>query len=114
MNEWDEEPISKRHDRQAFDCGEQALNEFLQRYARKNHEMGGAKTFVAVDDADSKTILGYYSLSPASVSYARTPELVRRELARYDVPVFRLARLASRGSQSPTSRAWRAVAAICR
>jgi GNAT superfamily N-acetyltransferase len=94
MNEWDEEPISKRHDRQAFDCGEQALNEFLQRYARKNHEMGGAKTFVAVDDADSKTILGYYSLSPASVSYARTPELVRRELARYDVPVFRLARLA--------------------
>ena len=91
---WHEEPIGKRHDRGAFDCGETALNEFLQRYARKSHEMGGAKTFLAIDDAGRKTILGYYSLSPASIAYARTPELVRRGLARHDVPTFRLARLA--------------------
>ena len=91
---WHEEPISKRHDRELFDCGETALNEFLQRYARKSHEMGGAKTFLAINDADNKTILGYYSLCPASIGYARTPELVRRGLARYDVPAFRLARLA--------------------
>ena len=56
--------------------------------------MGGAKTFLAIDDADNQTILGYYSVSPASIAYARTPELVRRGLARYDVPAFRLARLA--------------------
>jgi hypothetical protein len=31
-----------------------------------------------MDDADNKTILGFYSLSPASVEYARTPEIVRR------------------------------------
>jgi GNAT superfamily N-acetyltransferase len=91
---WHEEPISKKHDRKAFDCGEAALNEFLQRHARKSHDLGGAKTFLAIDDADNKTILGFYSLSPASVEYARTPEIVRRGLARYDVPVFRLARLA--------------------
>jgi len=91
---WHEEPVGKRHDREAFDCGETALNEFLQRYARRNHEMGGAKTFLAIGDADNKTILGYYSLSPASIAYARTPELVRRGLARHDVPAFRLARLA--------------------
>ena len=90
---WHEEPVGKRHDRDAFDCGETALNEFLRRYARKNHEMGGAKTFLAIDD-DDKTILGYYSLSPCSIAYARTPELVRRGLARHDVPAFRLARLA--------------------
>jgi predicted N-acetyltransferase YhbS len=91
---WHEEPIGKRYDREAFDCGETGLNEFLRRYARKNHEMGGAKTFLAIDDADNQTILGYYSLSPASIAYARTPELVRRGLARHDVPAFRLARLA--------------------
>ena len=91
---WHEEPIGKRHDRGAFDCGEAALNEFLQRYARKSHEMGGAKTFLAINDADNNTIVGYYSLSPASIAYARTPELVRRGLARHDVPTFRLARLA--------------------
>jgi GNAT superfamily N-acetyltransferase len=91
---WHEEPISKKHDREAFDCGDQALNEFLRRYARKSHERGGAKTFLAIDDADNKTILGFYSLSPASLDYARTPDLVRRGLARHEVPGFRLARLA--------------------
>ena len=91
---WHEEPIHKKHDREAFDCGEETLNEFLRRYARKSHELGGAKTFLAIDDADNKTILGFYSLSPASVAYARTPEIVRRGLARHDVPGFRLARLA--------------------
>ena len=91
---WHEEPISKTHNRQAFDCGAAALNEFLQRYARKSHERGGAKTFVGIDDADNKNILGFYSLSPASIEYARAPEVVRRGLARYDAPCFRLARLA--------------------
>jgi GNAT superfamily N-acetyltransferase len=91
---WHEEPIQKKHNREAFDCGEQALNEFLRRYARKSHELGGAKTFLAIDDADNKTILGFYSVSPASISYALTPEIVRRGLARHDVPGFRLSRLA--------------------
>jgi GNAT superfamily N-acetyltransferase len=89
-----EEPIGKKHDRGSFDCGEEALNEFLRRYARKSHDLGGAKTFLAIDDADGKTILAFYSLSPASVAFARTPEIVRRGLARHDVPGFRLARLA--------------------
>lgn len=91
---WHEEPINKKHDREAFDCGEPALNEFLQRHARRSHDLGGAKTFLAIDDTDNKTVLGFYSLSPASVEYARTPEIVRRGLARYDIPGFRLARLA--------------------
>jgi len=91
---WHEEPIGRRHNREEFDCGEAALNEFLRRYARRSHELGGAKTFLAVEDADTNAILGFYSLSPASIEYARTPEIIRRGLARYDVPAFRLARLA--------------------
>ena len=91
---WHEEAVSTRHDREAFDCGEEALNEFLRRHARKTHDLGGAKTFLAIDNSDNETILGFYSLSPASVVYAATPEVVRRGLARHDVPAFRLARLA--------------------
>jgi len=91
---WHEEPIHKRHNRETFDCGEAALNEFLRRYARKSHELGGAKTFLAIDDTEDKYILGFYSLSPASVAYARTPDAAKRGLARHDVPGFRLARLA--------------------
>ena len=94
MAAWHEEPISKKHGREVFDCGEEALNEFLRRHARRSHELGGAKTFLAIDDADNKTVLGFYSLSPASVVYARTPESVRRGLARHAVPGFRLGRLA--------------------
>jgi GNAT superfamily N-acetyltransferase len=93
---WHEEPIAKKHDRETFDCGEKALNEFLQRHARKSHETGGAKTFVAVSNADGRTIFGYYSLSPISVAYARTPDIVKRGLGRHEVPGFRLARLAVR------------------
>ena len=91
---WHEVPISRAYDREAFDCGDAALNEFLRRHARKSHDQGGAKTFLAVDDAEGKRILGFYSVSPASVAFDRTPELVRHGLARHDVPVFRLARLA--------------------
>ena len=94
MATWHEEPISKKHDRETFDCGEDVLNEVLRRYARRSHERGGAKTFLAIDVADNKTILGFYSLSPASVDYARTPEIIRRGPARHDVPGLRLARLA--------------------
>jgi GNAT superfamily N-acetyltransferase len=94
LTAWHEEPIGKRHDREAFDCGEEALNDFLRRYARRSHELGGAKTFLAIGDAGDTTVLGFYSLSPASVEYARAPEIVRRGLARHDVPGFRLARLA--------------------
>jgi GNAT superfamily N-acetyltransferase len=91
---WREVPIGKQYDREAFDCGEEVLNEFLRRHARKSHERGGSKTFLAVDETDGKTVLGYYTLSPASLTYERTPESLRRGLARHDVPVFRLGRLA--------------------
>ena len=91
---WHEEPIHKRHDRDRFQCGDTDLNEFLQRYARQSHEKGGAKTYIAVPDDDSTRVLGFYSLSPATVEYARTPPIIKRGLARYDVPVFRLGRLA--------------------
>jgi GNAT superfamily N-acetyltransferase len=90
---WHEEPISKKHDRDAFDCGDKDLNEFLRRHARQSHDKGGAKTFLAIDDVSGK-ILGFYSLSPAQIAYERTPEIIRRGLARHDVPGFRLARLA--------------------
>jgi GNAT superfamily N-acetyltransferase len=91
---WHEEPISKLHNRDAFDCGDTALNDFLRRNARQMHDQGGSKTFLAVRDDNASLVLGFYSLSPASVEFSRTPAVIRRGLARYDVPVFRLGRLA--------------------
>lgn len=91
---WREEPIGRQHDRKAFDCGAPELNLFLHRYARQNHESGGAKTFVAVPLGNPSRLLGYYSISPGAIAFARIPAAVTRSLGRYEVPVFRLGRLA--------------------
>jgi GNAT superfamily N-acetyltransferase len=91
---WHEMPIAKRHNREAFDCGDAALNDFLHRHARQMHERGGAKTFLTVRDDDTSLVLGFYSISPASIEFSRTPDVIKRGLARHDVPVFRLGRLA--------------------
>jgi GNAT superfamily N-acetyltransferase len=91
---WREESLTRHHDRAGFDCGVPVLNEYVQKYARQNHESGGAKTFVAVNPEESISILGYYSISPGAIAFAVVPTGVTRKLGRYEVPVFRLGRLA--------------------
>ena len=92
--DWQEEPIARHHDRKTFDCGSRELNEYLERYARQNHETGGGKTFVAVPRTEPMRVLGYYSISPGAVEFARVPSDLTKKLGRYDLPVFRLGRLA--------------------
>jgi GNAT superfamily N-acetyltransferase len=92
--DWHEQPIGRSHDGKGFNCGAAELNEYLDRYARQNHESGGAKTFVALPPADSARVLGYYSIGPGAVEFERVPQQVARKLGRYEVPVFRLGRLA--------------------
>jgi hypothetical protein len=92
--DWLEQPIGRHHDRNAFDCGSPPLNEYLRRFARQNHESGGAKTFVAVPPGKPSHVLGYYSISPGSIEFARVPATLTKRLGRYEVPVFRLGRLA--------------------
>ncbi len=94
MLDWREEPIGRHHDRKSFDCGDEDLNTYLRRYARQNHESGGAKTFVAVSPAAPARVLGFYTISPGAIAFADVPGALTRKLGRYDVPVFRLARLA--------------------
>lgn len=91
---WEEAPLGKRHDRNAFNCGDDALDTYLRRYARQNHESGGAKCFVAAPSETPARILGFYTLSPASIEFDRAPAAVTRGLGRYELPVYRLGRLA--------------------
>jgi predicted N-acetyltransferase YhbS len=86
------EPISKTHLRNEFSCGKPELDHYLQRFARQNDEKNITKSFVAVD-ADG-CVLGYYSLSTASIEFATLPEDIRLTLPAYPVPAARLARLA--------------------
>ncbi|HVZ35149.1 MAG TPA: GNAT family N-acetyltransferase, partial [Polyangiaceae bacterium] len=38
-------------------------------------------------------MLGYYSISPGAIEFARVPARLTKKLGRYEVPVFRLGRL---------------------
>lgn len=105
--DWVEAPISRSHDRAGFDCGVAALNDYLRRHARQNHESGSAKTYIAAGRNDPRRILGYYSVAPMALAFARTPSALRRGLAQYDIPAFRLARLAvSKSLQGKGLGAW--------
>lgn len=91
---WTETPLGRMHERAGFDCGHKDLNDYLFRFARQNHESGGAKCFVAASVDEPGKILGFYTLSPASLAFSRVPKQIAKRLGRYDVPVFRLGRLA--------------------
>jgi len=92
---WREEPIAKTHDRKGFDCGQADLNDFLMRHARQAHDGGASKTYVALDDADGRSILGFYTLSPAQIDFADVPVDARPTGAgRHAIGGFRLGRLA--------------------
>jgi len=90
LADWHEEPIGRHHDRKGFDCDSRHLNDYLGRYARQNHESGG----VAVSPAEPARVLGFYSISPGAIEFARVPTKLTKKLGRYDVPVFRIGRLA--------------------
>lgn len=82
------------HDREAFDCGELSLNQYLHALAAQHHRAGVATTHVLVDDAAPTHILGYCSLAAAQMSLAEMSAADQRRLPRYPVPVARPARLA--------------------
>jgi GNAT superfamily N-acetyltransferase len=84
------------HDREGFDCGVPALNEYLQRYAEQHRRKGISAAYVLVDSAAVSIVLGYYTISAAEVDVAQLADAERRRLPRYPVPCFRMGRLACR------------------
>lgn len=79
----------------AFDCGQAALNQFLQRYALINQKANSAQTYVCCQDGpDGESVVGFYSLAVGSIEAFAAPHRVTQGLARHPVPVMILARLA--------------------
>lgn len=73
-----------------FDCGQPALNQFLQRYALVSQKSSSAQTYVCCLKGE---VLGFYSLAVGSVDPEDAPGRVMKGLARHPVPVMILARL---------------------
>jgi GNAT superfamily N-acetyltransferase len=85
------EKLRRGHDIDQFDCGREALNRFLSRYAFQNQQAEASQTYVALA---SDAIVGYYTLVVGQVEYAAAPERLTKGLARHPVPIMLLARLA--------------------
>lgn len=85
--------LSDEHETADFDCGVEALDTFLKRHALQNQRNHSARTFVSTR-VDSQKVVGFYGLAAASVEFEQTPERIRKGLARHEVPLVLLARLA--------------------
>src|ERR1039457_4141632 len=78
-----------------FDCGDEALNNYLHRHAWANHQKSSiGVTFVAGEDGPPRAVLGYFPLATASVRRDAFPRKYVRGLPPYDLPLILLARLA--------------------
>jgi len=84
------------HDRQGFECGVPALDEYLWRFAEQHRRRGISSIYVLTESARPERVLGYYTLSAAEVDGQRLTEAERKKLPRYPVPCFRMGRLACR------------------
>lgn len=73
-----------------FDCGDAPLNSYLQRHAWTNQQkVSIGVTYVALEQAAPRTVLGYFTLATSSVPRERFPKKYVRGL-----PLILLARLA--------------------
>jgi predicted GNAT family N-acyltransferase len=87
------EPLSSKHDRAAFSCGEAVLDTYLRTQAGQDIKKRVAAVFVLTPDGT--TVAGFYSLSQYSVELGAVPDEVARRLPKYPlVPATLLGRLA--------------------
>ena len=85
------EKLQRDHRLDTFDCGREALNRFLIRYAFPNQQAGASQTYIALADEE---VAGYYTLVVGQVEYSDAPDRLTKGLARHPVPIMLLARLA--------------------
>jgi GNAT superfamily N-acetyltransferase len=81
----------RRHDRDRFDCGEPALDEWLRRFAGQNRRHDTAATWVIADADDA--VVAYASISMTGIDRSAAPEVLAKG-APDPVPALLLGRLA--------------------
>lgn len=86
------EPLGA-HDRAAFSCGMEVLDNYIKKQASQDVRKKVAVVYVAT--LDSKTILGYYTLSQYSIQLEDIPIELSKKYPKYPaLPATLLGRLA--------------------
>lgn len=84
------ELLTVDHDIASFDCGDDAKNRFLQRFALQNTKGGLGRTYVAVNSEDPLRLLGFYTILSSSLKFDNPPS----HLPRYPLPAILIGKLA--------------------
>lgn len=88
------EPLTGKHERTGFDCGQPDLNRYFQTQVTQDVRRRVTNCFVAVETA-TVAIAGYYTLAAASVPTPDLPADLTKRLPRYpSLPAVRIGRLA--------------------
>lgn len=82
------------HDRNAFDCGAEELNRFLQQFAAKHWAAGVSITMVLTTTESEAEICAYYTLSHTEIKRQSLPDSTAKKLPQYPIPVILIAQLA--------------------
>ena len=61
------EKLRRDHPVDAFDCGQETLNQWLRKHALQNQGAGAAQTYVGLV---GETVIGYYSLAVGQIELA--------------------------------------------
>lgn len=85
--------LDKLHDRDSFNCGNEALNQFFRQTARQHIQKGISRTFVLVHTEQPETILGFFTLSLCEVRAEKLPSKFAKKYPSR-VSGVKLARLA--------------------
>lgn len=59
-------PLSRQHNRAAFDCGDEEMNEFVHHYLAQQVKSGETSCYV-LEESESYEMLGLFTLSPGSL-----------------------------------------------
>lgn len=79
--------LDSSHDRASFRCSEPSLTDYLRKQARQDLKRKVCAVYVLSADDDIARIVGYYSLSNASIPWDQLPESVAQRMPRYgDLP----------------------------
>jgi GNAT superfamily N-acetyltransferase len=84
------EPLSERHELEAFECGVPPLTDWLKRRARSHQAGGASRTYVVTAGA---RVVGYYCLASGAIALVEAPGKLRRNMPD-PIPMTVLGRLA--------------------
>ncbi len=69
----------KKHDRNRFDCGVNALNNYLCMMASQQSNKDNTRTFVLEDEKYPQYIIGYYTLTMTQVDFSALPDKLQKK-----------------------------------